>query len=119
MSYAIQCVGRMALSNYLLQSLIGTTLFYRFGLFMHFMRGQLVMMVPGIWCINLLFSVLWLRLFPAGAGGMDLASSDTLSCHAAPHVILRKIMTVITKVAELYVTVFIDVTQFTLSRALP
>ncbi len=66
MSYAIQCVGRMALSNYLLQSLIGTTLFYRFGLFMHFMRGQLVMMVPGIWCINLLFSVLWLRYFPQG-----------------------------------------------------
>jgi len=66
MSYAIQCVGRMALSNYLLQSLIGTTLFYRFGLFMHFTRGQLVMMVPGIWCINLLFSVLWLRYFPQG-----------------------------------------------------
>lgn len=66
LSYAIRCVGRMALSNYLLQSLICTTLFYRFGEFMHFSRLQLVMLVPVIWCVNLLFSVLWLRYFPQG-----------------------------------------------------
>lgn len=65
-SYAIQCVGRMALSNYLLQTLICTTLFYRFSLFMHFDRLSLLAFVPCVWLINLLFSVFWLRYFPQG-----------------------------------------------------
>lgn len=63
---AIACVGRMALSNYLLQTLICTTLFYRFGLFMKFDRLQLLAFVPPIWAINLLFSVFWLRRFRQG-----------------------------------------------------
>lgn len=66
LSYAIQCVGRMALSNYLLQTLICTTLFYRFQLFMHFDRLTLLAFVPPVWLINLSFSVLWLRYFPQG-----------------------------------------------------
>ncbi|MXP48549.1 DUF418 family protein [Pantoea sp. Eser] len=65
-SYAIQCVGRMALTNYLLQTLICTTLFYCFGLFMHFTRLQLVMMVPAVWLINILFSLIWLHYFAQG-----------------------------------------------------
>ncbi|MFQ1679492.1 DUF418 domain-containing protein YeiB [Pantoea dispersa] len=65
-SYAIQCVGRMALSNYLLQTLICTTLFYRFDLFLKFDRLQLLAFVPAIWLVNILFSVLWLRVFPQG-----------------------------------------------------
>jgi uncharacterized protein len=65
-SHAIQCVGRMALSNYLLQTLICTTLFYRFQLFMHFDRLWLLAFVPPIWLVNLLFSVIWLRYFPQG-----------------------------------------------------
>ena len=65
-SYAIQCVGRMALTNYLLQTLICTTLFYRFQLFLHFDRLTLLVFVPAIWLVNLLFSVIWLRYFPQG-----------------------------------------------------
>ncbi|WP_312837106.1 DUF418 domain-containing protein YeiB [Pantoea sp.] len=65
-SAAIQCVGRMALSNYLLQTLICTTLFYRFHLYMHFDRLTLLAFVPLVWLINLLFSVIWLRYFPQG-----------------------------------------------------
>jgi uncharacterized protein len=42
---AVACVGRMALSNYLLQTLICTTLFYRFGLVMKFDRLQLLAFV--------------------------------------------------------------------------
>ncbi|WP_447313404.1 DUF418 domain-containing protein YeiB [Klebsiella pneumoniae] len=60
---AIACVGRMALTNYLLQTLICTTLFYHLGLFMRFDRLQLLAFVPPIWAINLLVSSLWLRRF--------------------------------------------------------
>lgn len=63
---AVACVGRMALSNYLLQTLICTTLFYRFGLVMKFDRLQLLAFVPPVWAVNILFSVLWLRQFRQG-----------------------------------------------------
>lgn len=63
---AIACVGRMALSNYLLQTLICTTLFYRFGLFMKFDRLQLLAFVVPVWTANLVFSVIWLRFFRQG-----------------------------------------------------
>ncbi|HBQ5499812.1 TPA: DUF418 domain-containing protein YeiB [Klebsiella pneumoniae] len=63
---AIACVGRMALTNYLLQTLICTTLFYYLGLFMRFDRLQLLAFVPPIWAVNLLVSSLWLRRFRQG-----------------------------------------------------
>ena len=63
---AIACVGRMALTNYLLQTLICTTLFYHLGLFMRFNRLQLLAFVPPIWAVNLLVSSLWLRRFRQG-----------------------------------------------------
>ncbi|EPQ8822594.1 DUF418 domain-containing protein YeiB [Klebsiella pneumoniae] len=63
---AIACVGRMALTNYLLQTLICTTLFYHLGLFMRFDRLQLLAFVPPIWAVNLLVSTLWLRRFRQG-----------------------------------------------------
>lgn len=65
-TYAISCVGRMALSNYLLQTLVCTTLFDRFGWFNQFDRLQLLAIVPAVWAINLLFSLLWLRYFRQG-----------------------------------------------------
>ncbi|EIW8502787.1 DUF418 domain-containing protein YeiB [Klebsiella pneumoniae] len=63
---AIACVGRMALTNYLLQTLICTTLFYHLGLFMRFDRLQLLAFVPPIWAVNLLISSLWLRRYRQG-----------------------------------------------------
>ena len=63
---AIACVGRMALTNYLLQTLICTTLFYQFGLFMKFDRLELLCFVIPVWAINLLFSVIWLRFYRQG-----------------------------------------------------
>ena len=63
---AIACVGRMALTNYLLQTLICTTLFYHLGLFMRFDRLQLLAFIPPIWAVNLLVSSLWLRRFRQG-----------------------------------------------------
>lgn len=64
--YAIACVGRMALSNYLLQTLICITLFNKLGLFMKFDRLQLLAFVPAVWAVNLLFSVFWLKNFRQG-----------------------------------------------------
>ncbi|MFP2832767.1 DUF418 domain-containing protein YeiB [Citrobacter portucalensis] len=63
---AIACVGRMALTNYLLQTLICTTLFYQAGLFMKFDRLELLFFVIPVWAINLLFSVIWLRFYRQG-----------------------------------------------------
>ncbi|PRD16770.1 DUF418 domain-containing protein YeiB [Pantoea coffeiphila] len=63
---AVSAVGRMALSNYLLQTLICTTLFNHFALFNHFSRLQLLAIVPAIWLVNLLFSLFWLQLFRQG-----------------------------------------------------
>ncbi len=63
---AIACVGRMALTNYLLQTLTATTPFYHLGLFMRFDRLQLLAFVPPIWAVNLLVSSLWLRRFRQG-----------------------------------------------------
>lgn len=62
----VGCVGRMALTNYLLQTIICTILFYHFGLFMKLDRLSLLILVPVIWSINILFSVLWLRYFRQG-----------------------------------------------------
>lgn len=59
-------VGRMALTNYLLQTVICTTLFYHFALFMKLDRLALLMVVPAIWGVNLLVSVLWLHYFRQG-----------------------------------------------------
>ena len=63
---AIACVGRMALTNYLLQTLICTTLVYQLGLLMRFARLQLLAVVPPSWAVNLLLSSLWLRRFRQG-----------------------------------------------------
>lgn len=61
-------VGRAALSNYLLQSLICTTLFYGhgFGLFGQLSRVQQLGVVLAIWVLQLVISPLWLALFRFG-----------------------------------------------------
>lgn len=66
LAMAIACVGRMALTNYILQTLICTTLFYRFELFMKFDRLTLLAFVVPVWLINIVFSLLWLRYFRQG-----------------------------------------------------
>ena len=65
---ALAAVGRTAFSNYILQSLICTTLFYGygFGLFSSLERWQLVLVVLGVWALNLTFSALWLSRFRYG-----------------------------------------------------
>jgi uncharacterized protein len=61
-------VGRMALSNYLLQTVICTTIFYGhgFGLFCRLDRWQQILIIPTIWILQLIVSPIWLRHFRFG-----------------------------------------------------
>ncbi|NHB91501.1 DUF418 domain-containing protein YeiB [Photorhabdus cinerea] len=65
-NYWLRQVGRMAMSNYLLQTLVCTTLFYHFGLFGQFSRLELLAFIPLIWAVNILFSCWWLRRHQQG-----------------------------------------------------
>jgi uncharacterized protein len=61
-------VGRMALTNYLLQTLICTTIFYGhgFGLFGHIDRAGQFAIVLVIWAFQLIASSAWLNYFASG-----------------------------------------------------
>lgn len=62
----IAAAGRMALTNYLLQSLIATTLFIGFRQFGQWQRFELGLLAVLIWIFQLTFSYLWLRYFRFG-----------------------------------------------------
>ncbi len=59
-------VGRMALTNYLLQTLLCDFFFDTLGFYQHFNRLQLVALVPVVWLINLVVTLCWLRYFRQG-----------------------------------------------------
>jgi uncharacterized protein len=65
---ALSAVGRTAFSNYILQTLIGTMLFYGhgFGLFGGVSRVDQILIVVAIWMVQLVISPLWLRYFAFG-----------------------------------------------------
>lgn len=65
---ALATVGQMALSNYIAQTLICTALFFGFGfgLYGHFERHQLYLVVAAIWLAELVWSPLWLARFRFG-----------------------------------------------------
>jgi len=64
----VAAVGRMALTNYLLQSVICTTIFYGhgLGLFGRVERTGQLAIVVAIWGFQLLASSVWLRYFSVG-----------------------------------------------------
>jgi uncharacterized protein len=64
----LAAVGRMALSNYLLTSILCTLFFngYGLGYFGKLQRHELYYVVLGMWTINLIISPLWLRHFRFG-----------------------------------------------------
>lgn len=63
---AVASVGRMAVTNYMMQSAIGTALFVGFGWYGQLERHELYYVVGAIWLFQLVFSVIWLRLFQFG-----------------------------------------------------
>ncbi|ELZ29405.1 DUF418 domain-containing protein [Halorubrum distributum] len=65
---ALAAVGRTAFTNYLLQTVIATTIFYGhgLGLFGYVSRVEAMGIVVGIWAVQVVLSVLWLRYFRFG-----------------------------------------------------
>ncbi|MBU8921487.1 MAG: DUF418 domain-containing protein [Bacteroidales bacterium] len=64
----LAAVGRMALTNYLAQTLICTTIFYGhgFGLYGSVERKYQILIVIAVWILQLVVSPVWLRYFRFG-----------------------------------------------------
>lgn len=64
----LSSVGRLALSNYLFQSIVAGFLFNGYGLGLHgqLVRSELWPLVLAVWAVQLVASVLWLRRFRQG-----------------------------------------------------
>lgn len=67
-TYLLSKVGQMALTNYLLTSILMTLYFngYGLGMFAVLERHQLLYVVFSMWSINLIVSPLWLKYFRFG-----------------------------------------------------
>jgi uncharacterized protein len=59
-------VGQMAFTNYLMQSIITSIVFYGFNLFGRLERFELYYVVGAIWVFQIIFSHIWLRYFSFG-----------------------------------------------------
>jgi uncharacterized protein len=64
----LAAVGRMAFSNYVLQTVCCTLLFFGYGLgkYAEFSRSQLMLVWVGVSAVQVVFSLVWLRLFRFG-----------------------------------------------------
>lgn len=64
----LAATGRLALTNYLMQTVISITLFYGFGLglFGYLERWQLALVCVAVWILQIGFSNLWLASFRYG-----------------------------------------------------
>ncbi|GAA4396566.1 DUF418 domain-containing protein [Nibrella viscosa] len=65
---ALANVGQMAFTNYLMQSIICTLIFYGYGLgyYGRLAYHQLFYVVAGVWLFQILFSAVWLQYFRFG-----------------------------------------------------
>ena len=63
-------VGRTALSNYLFQTLVCTFIFYGYGLGLYgkVERWQQILIVFGVWTIQMIFTWRWMKRFRFGPG---------------------------------------------------
>jgi len=64
----LSAVGRTAFSNYILQTVLATTIFYGhgLGLFGRVSRVELLGVVVAVWVVQIVLSVAWLRRFRFG-----------------------------------------------------
>ena len=64
----VAATGRMALSNYVLSSLVMTSLFYGYGggIYGSFSRAEIYIAIPPLWAFMLLWSPWWLQRYHYG-----------------------------------------------------
>lgn len=62
----LRAIGKMALTNYLGQSLIAAIIFYGLGWWNHLTWAELWLLCVPIWIAQAIFSVLWLKRFEYG-----------------------------------------------------
>jgi len=64
----IENVGKMALTNYILQSVVCGLIFYGYGMnyFNQLTRSELLPIVAALWLVTILYSALWLARFKMG-----------------------------------------------------
>ncbi|KPL12796.1 MAG: hypothetical protein AMS26_16285 [Bacteroides sp. SM23_62] len=64
----LSLVGRTALSNYLFQTLVCTFIFYGYGLglFGKVERWQQMLIVPGVWVIQMVLTWIWMKKYRFG-----------------------------------------------------
>ena len=65
---ALACVGQMALTNYLSKTIICNIIFlgFGFGLWGKLQRFEIYIIVFGIWILQLIYSVAWLKKYRFG-----------------------------------------------------
>ncbi len=68
LTHWLAATGRLALTNYIGQTIFSITLFYGFGfgLFGSMNRWELAILCVGVWVFQMIFSVLWLTRFRFG-----------------------------------------------------
>ncbi len=59
-------VGKLAFTNYILQSVLCTSVIYGFGLFGHLERVHQIVFTVVVWFLLLIFSAFWLKKFSMG-----------------------------------------------------
>ena len=66
--HSLQAVGQMALTNYLLQTIICTIIFYGhgFGLYGKVERKEQILIVFAVWIFQLIVSPIWMKYFRFG-----------------------------------------------------
>lgn len=63
---SLAAVGRMDLTNYIMHTVVATTIFGIFKQYGHWQRFELYYLVGAIWLVQMIFSPIWLNYFRFG-----------------------------------------------------
>lgn len=89
--------GRMSLTNYIAQSVVGALIFFPFGLGLASRCGYALSLVIGVavFVLQAAFCRWWLRGHPAGTAGKSLAPSDVAGREVMRNVLFRSFLPIV------------------------